>query len=158
MRLRFLWLLLSLCALDAAAADKPLYRYLDADGAVHYSDKPPNKSARPFNVKKNYSTQLLRLPTSPRFAVHFDTPTPGQTYRSNAPIDIAMSVMPGLISRFALQLKVDGKNIAAAPLKDTRTTLSDLGAGAHTLVAVLLNAQGQEITRSGPLEIHVKAE
>lgn len=149
-------LLLSAVACGAMAAEQPLYRYLDPDGSVHYSDKPPSKNARPFNVTRSYSTQLLKLPSAPRFAVHFDTPTPGQTYRGNAPIDVAMSVMPGLISSFRLLLKLDGETVVGQPLRETRTSLPNPGAGTHTLVAVLLNAKGQELTRSMPLKINIK--
>lgn len=153
--------LLTLCA---HASDKPLYRYLDDQGVVHYSDKAPNKFIKPLALnrlgrpdKSNAPMGSAALPSTPRFAVHFDTPTPEQVYYTDEKsIPVSLSVMPGLIKGFGLILKVDGINVGKTPVRDIHTTLHDLGAGSHVIVAVLQNARGQELARSSPLKILIR--
>ena len=149
----------------AQAADKPLYRFVDDNGVVHYTDKPPSHNAKPMQPNKlgtlsttTSARNSISLPSVPRFAVHFDTPTPGQVYHHDTKeIPVAFSVMPGLIKGFSLMLKVDGENAMKKPLRDIRSSVHDLGAGPHVLVAVLMNARGQELARSTPVKIHIKA-
>lgn len=160
----FVVILLMCTAGWVQAADKPLYRFVDDQGVAHYTDKPPSKNAKPMQRDKlgKLSTapvtgSAVPLPAVPRFAVHFDTPTPGQVYHDDAPeIPVALSVMPGLINGFGLMLKVDGENAGKKPLREIRSSLHGLGAGPHTIEAVLMNARGQELARSGPLKIHIQ--
>jgi hypothetical protein len=162
--MRHTWLISLIFAATVQAADKPLYRFADENGVVHYTDKAPSKQAKP--MRRDSRGQLMTtapskfgiaLPSSPRFAVHFDTPTPGQVYRdSSSPIAVSMSVMPGLIKGFGLMLKLNGENVTAKPLHDIQATLHNPGAGSHVVVAVLLNAKGQELARSTPLKIQIQ--
>lgn len=163
--MRILIAILLVCIAQVAqAADRPLYRFVDDNGVVHYTDKPPSKNAKPMQRNKLGRLALapvarnsVNLPSVPRFAVHFDTPTPGQIYHDGAAeIPVAFSVMPGLISGFGLMLKVDGENVGKKPIREIRSSVRDLGAGPHILVAVLMNARGQELARSSPLKIHVR--
>lgn len=163
--MRKLLLIATLFVLTAHAAEKPLYRFVDERGVTHYTDKAPNKHAKPLALGKfsgQHSAPAPRsnfavLPNTPRFAVHFDTPTPEQIYYDETrPVTVALSVMPGLISGFGLMLKVNGENVSKTPLREINATLPDLGAGTHTVVAVLVNARGQELARSSPLKIHVR--
>lgn len=162
--MRYAWLIGLIFVTTVQAADKPLYRFVDENGVVHYTDKAPNKHAKPMqrNPLGNLTTTApskfnIALPSSPRFAVHFDTPTPGQVYRDiTSPIAVSMSVMPGLIKGFSLMLKLNDENVSARPLHDIQTTLHNPGAGSHVVVAVLLNAKGQELARSAPLKIHIQ--
>jgi hypothetical protein len=158
------WLIGLLFAATVQAADKPMYRFVDANGVVHYTDQAPNKHVKP--MKRDPLGQLstsapskfnLALPSSPRYAVHFDTPTPGQVYRDvSTPIAVAVSVMPGLIKGFSLVLQLNGNTVSSPPLREIQTSLHNPGAGSHTVVAVLLNAKGQELARSAPLKIHIQ--
>lgn len=162
--MRYAWLISLIFVAAVQAADKPMYRFVDENGVVHYTDKAPSKHAKPMQrdpIGKLTTTAPskfnIALPSSPRFAVHFDTPTPGQVYRDiSSPIAVSMSVMPGLIKGFGLMLKLDGNNVSPHPLHDIQTTLHNPGAGSHVVVAVLLNAKGQELARSTPLKIQIQ--
>lgn len=145
-----------LLALAATAAADEVYRYVDADGIVHYSDRAPDRNARPLHfgpssaaakkLPKTYSLEALRQ--AARFSVRIESPTPGQRLAPGAqPTILAASVMPALVSGFRLVYQVDGKSISAAPV-DALSVPAALAPGAHELVVVLLDARGQEIARS----------
>lgn len=163
--MRHVWLISLLFVATAQAADKPMYRFVDENGVIHYTDKAPSKHAKPMqrdpigNLTTTAPSKFnIALPSSPRFAVHFDTPTPGQVYRDiSNPIPISMSVMPGLIKGFSLMLKLNDVNVSTQPLREIQTTLHNPGAGSHVMVAVLLNAKGQELARSTPLKIQIQS-
>ncbi|MGH8444286.1 MAG: DUF4124 domain-containing protein [Solimonas sp.] len=148
-----------------AAADEPVYRYVDPDGVVHYTDRAPDKNAKPIRLapvsgttparhKVFYSPEALRQ--AARFAVRVESPTPGQRVAPGAtPVIAAASVMPGLVRGFHLVYQVDGKAATAAPVDALSIPLEGLPAGDHELLVVLLDAQGREVARSEPSRFRV---
>lgn len=142
----------------AAAAEDAVYRYVDADGVVHYTDRAPDRHARPLRLgpvsgatskpaKAFYSPEALRQ--AARFSVRIESPTPGQRLAPGTPaVVLAASVMPALVSGFHLVYQVDGKSVSAAPVDALSVSAAALPPGEHELVVVLLDARGQEITRS----------
>lgn len=141
----------------AAAAEDAVYRYVDADGVVHYTDRAPDRHAKPLHLgpisgatskppKTFYSPEALRQ--AARFSVRIESPTPGQRWGAGAqPLVLAASVMPALVSGFRLVYQVDGKSVSDAPV-DTLSVTATLAPGEHELVVVLLDARGQEVARS----------
>lgn len=164
-------LLACLCLLlswsTAMADGKPLFRYTDKDGHAHYTDQPPFRGAKPlvlFNqsapgVKRKWAdaaaAETIRKAT--RFAVHLNTPTPGQIYRDAAAgVPVAASVMPGLAKGFGLSYRVDDVAQHKKPLGEIHTVLHGLSAGKHALIAVLISPEGTELARSSPVSIEIK--
>jgi len=146
----------------AVAAGEPVYRYVDADGVVHYTDKPPDKHAKPIRLaplsgaigsasssKRTifYTPEALRQ--AARFAVRVESPTPDQRLPAGrAPLVAAASVMPALVKGFRLVYQVDGRSVTAAPVDQLSIQLPPLTAGEHELQIVLLDDRGQELARS----------
>jgi hypothetical protein len=157
--MRFLLFLILWCAAGTVLAEE-IYRVVAADGSVHYTDRAPDKKAKPLNlgpvsgssapVKKAaafYSPELLRQ--AARFAVRIESPTPGQKMqRDGQPLVAAVSVMPGLVRGFRLVYHLDGRPLTAQPVEDLSLPLPELAPGPHELQVVLLNAQGHEVARS----------
>jgi hypothetical protein len=145
-----------------------LYKYVDANGQVHFTDQSPSKGAKPLVLdsgrpemaKKKWddaaAVEIIRKAT--RFAVHWSLPTPGQVYSpAGESLLVAVSVMPGLAKGFGITYEVDGKVQTSRPIYDITTTMHGIGAGKHQLVAVLLSKSGSELARSAPISIEVKA-
>lgn len=160
-------LLLLLLATTAMAGGK-LYRYVDPNGGVHFTDQPPSKGAKPLVLdgarpemaKKKWddpaAVEIIRRAV--RFAVHWTLPSPGQTYRETDPEIVAVvSVMPGLSKGFGIHFYVDGSPQSSRPIKDIKTTLHGIGAGKHQLVAALISPDNRELARTTPISIEIKA-
>ncbi|PTU30396.1 hypothetical protein CJD38_15780 [Stenotrophobium rhamnosiphilum] len=160
-------LLLLLLATTAMAGGK-LYRYVDPNGMVHFTDQPPTRGAKPMVLdgsrpavsKKKWddaaSIEIVRNAT--RFAVHWTLPTPGQTFKEvDSNFLVVVSVMPGLAKGFGIHFYVDGKAQSTKPIPDIKATLHGIGAGKHELVAALISHEGKELARSKPINIEVKA-
>lgn len=159
-------MLLLLMATTASAGK--LYRYVDANGTVHYTDRPPTRGAKPLILdgsrpaitkrKWDDPAALAIIRNATRFAVKWRLPSPGQTYKdSNAPVLVVVSVMPGLVNDFGMLFYVNGRAQSSKPIKDIKANLHGIGAGRHQLVAALINHQGVEIARSKPVTIEIKA-
>ena len=153
-----------------AAADEAVYRYVDADGVVHYTDRAPDKHAKPIKLapvsggsptKKSvfYSPEALRQ--AARFAVRVESPTPDQRVTTGAaPLVLAASVMPGLVKGFHLVYQLDGSSVTVSPVDDLSIAVQAPAAGAHELRVILLDEQNREVARSetsrfqvGPLKL-----
>lgn len=160
-------LALLLLSTSVLADGGKLYRYVDPNGTVHFTDQPPNRGAKPYlldssrpNIAKKKwddaaAVEIVRKAT--RFAVHWSLPSPGQTYASaKEGLLVVVSVMPGLAKGFGINFQVDGKNQSPRPIDDIKATLHGIGAGRHELVAVLLNRNGAELARSTPISIEIK--
>ncbi len=155
-RLIALWL--ALLAPTAAVSDE-VYRHTEADGTVRYSDKPPNRHARPIQLaplsgalpqqqgRKFYSAEALRA--AARFAISVESPTPGQRVIAGEALVAAASVMPGLVSGFRLVYLLDDRALTPAPVEDLSVVLPTLPTGEYRLRIALLDTQGQEVARSG---------
>lgn len=161
-------LALLLLATSVSADGGKLYRYVDPNGTIHFTDQPPTRGAKPYVLdssrpamsKKKWddaaAVEIIRKAT--RFAVHWSLPSPGQTYNSAGEgLLVVVSVMPGLAKGFGINFQVDGKTQNARPIADITTTLHGIGAGRHELVAVLLNRAGTELARTTPISIEIKA-
>lgn len=155
-------------ATSAFADGGKLYRYIDPNGTVHFTDQPPTRGAKPYVLdgsrpamsKKKWddaaAVEIVRKAT--RFAVHWTLPSPGQSYNSAGEgLLVVVSVMPGLAKGFGINFQVDGKTQNSRPIDDIKATLHGIGAGRHELVAVLLNRGGVELARTTPINIEIKS-
>lgn len=158
-----LLLMLGLCA-TAARADGEVYRYVDADGVVHYTDRAPDRHAKPLRLRSGvtapgagrktfYSPEALRQ--AARFAVRVESPTPGERIGGAVPAIAAASVMPALVQGFRLVYQIDGHAATAAPVDALSIPLAPLPAGDHELVIILLDPHGRELARSPPSNFRV---
>lgn len=149
-----------LVALALPAGADEIYRVVRPDGSVVYTDRAPDRQARPLRLgpvsgstpaagrprSAFYSPELLRQ--AARFAVRIESPTPGQIQAAGSPLVAAASVMPGLVKGFSLQYQIDGRNFTEAPSEALSLPIPPLAAGPHELVIVLLDPSGREVARS----------
>jgi len=162
------FLLLSLLAANLPAAENDeVYRYTDANGVVHYTDKPPAKDAKPVNLPKIQTYRSGQPPKTfdlsdsqksgvPKFSVAFDSPSPEQTYRdAGATVSIAVSIMPGLVGGYGLLYTVDGEPLNEAPSFTTSLSVPGLERGSHVIAVTLVDAKRQPQAQAS-VNIHMK--
>lgn len=153
------WLLPLGLLLAAAAGAGEVYRVVEPDGSVRYTDRPPHPHARPLQLgiasgttpagarKRFYSVEALR--SAARFAVSIEAPTPGQVLRPGIDRAVAAaSVMPGLVSGFGLMYFLDGRALTDRPVDALSLLLPVLAPGEYRISAAVYDAQGREVARS----------
>ncbi|MGH8127702.1 MAG: DUF4124 domain-containing protein [Gammaproteobacteria bacterium] len=153
------WLLVLALVPALALAGTTVYRWVDAQGVVHFSDQPHQgaKQVKPgsltiINYKTPSSSSLngatstpsAQTATGPDYQVKILAPSAGTTlWPVNYKVDVQVQVTPPLPpGAVLLQYSYDGKNVGK-PTADTRVELHKVYRGTHTLTVTVVGPRGQ---------------
>jgi hypothetical protein len=158
-------LLLLLC-LPALCWAATVYRWVDADGVVHFSDQPqpgavkiqirepqsytpaptptpgkPAPNARPQNEPHDYQNCAVSIPGGDQTLMNVDSVT------------ITVQLQPALHQGDQLIVQLDGTNLT--PLNSTRYQISPIDRGEHVASAIVRSAAGDVLCQSPMLNFNV---
>lgn len=148
-----------------ASAATVLYRWVDSDGIVHYSDRPvPGAQKVQIAAAQTYKSTPISggttrrasaQPAAPQYrSVAITSPTEGQTFtNTGGKIDGAAAVDPPLAAGHQLWFLIDGTR--QPDPADGLAASFDVGRGAHTLAAVITDDQGRELATAPPVTFYV---
>jgi hypothetical protein len=158
--MRILLFTLLLVSISSTAA---VYRWVDENGKVHYSDEAkPN--AELVEVKENTQntivlndTPIIVDSTSQNDAIelvlNIVSPTHDETIRSNeGKFDVIVSVTPTLPRGILLALFIDGE-VKAQPQSSSTFSLTGIYRGEHIIVVKALDQNGKVLASSSPRKI-----
>ncbi|MCS6129063.1 DUF4124 domain-containing protein [Shewanella baltica] len=141
-----------------------VYKWIDKDGKVHYSDEPqPN--AQVVELKEKTLNQIaLPLPKadsnnanqaieSIQYKVNITSPAEEETVRdNNGDFDVVATITPELKSQYLMVLKLDGTPVDQPQIGGT-FKLKNIDRGEHTLVVDALTQNGKVFASSSPRKI-----
>ena len=145
-----------------AQADK-VYKWVDAEGNVLYTDQP-RKGAQEIKIAKQPPSTAVASYASvaeDRFrysAVTLAAPTNEGTIRDNeGNVPVSVNVVPPLRSDRGDQIKLslDGSALNTDP-SSSEVVLAGLDQGAHTLQATVTDRTGRVLISSDPVEFYLK--
>lgn len=161
-------------SLNAYSANETvMYKKIDKDGNVVFTDKPipgskpvkiktdtnvvetPKvtlpKRTRPNNNRQDQTQQEFSYDT---FAI--DAPKNDEAIRANdGNINVVVGLSPRLLPNHSVQLKLDGKDISQAQ-KVPYFSLSEMERGTHELQAVIVDDEtGEEVQNSETITFHI---
>jgi len=157
------WLILLSTLLVTAASGAPAWTWVDADGQVHFSDRPvPGArqielagaqgfgapAARPAPATPAGAQATPRTGQAPYRAINITSPTEQQTlWNIGTMLNVQIEMDPPLSSAHRVDLILDGqrRNLNTASLQ---VTLPDVFRGTHALQVVVIDAAGAEVMRS----------
>ncbi|MGI2195885.1 DUF4124 domain-containing protein [Shewanella baltica] len=145
-------------------AQATVYKWVDKDGKVHYSDEPqPN--AQVVELKEKTLNQIaLPLPKtdsnnanqaieSIQYKVNITSPAEEETVRdNNGDFDVVATITPELKSQYLMVLKLDGTPVVQPQIGGT-FKLKNIDRGEHTLVVDALTQNGKVFASSSPRKI-----
>ena len=158
--------LLAILALGGAA----VYRWTDADGVVHYSDRP-HPGAEKNNIEAAPAAGAARTPpggvlagseaaevTSARYEeLSIQSPAQDEVlWNIEGQLDVTARVEPSLRPGHQLQVLLDGRSVAILPPGSSQTRLSEVFRGTHTLAVEILDEAGKPLMRSVPVKFAVR--
>ncbi len=165
-------ILITLIAVYSFSAFAGLYKGLDKDGSVSYSDTPfenaekmtpppitiidaPKKA--PEVIVETEEVESDEKPETTYSKFKISAPTNGQTIWNTPDLTVSVSMTPSLDTEqgHTIWLLMDGK----ALVKKSRTMLMQIGRadrGEHKLQTQVRNKQGKIIKRSKPITVHIK--
>lgn len=152
------------------------YKWTDAEGVVHYSDSPPQGvNAQRVDMP---ALNTMRVPAAPAPAAsgsqpassggqqsvpperHYSglavvQPAPeANIWADNGIVNVTLSVSPRLFAGDGVVLLMDG-NRMTRPTPQLTFTLENVYPGEHSLMAVIVDPQGQVLVRSPAVTIYV---
>lgn len=157
-------LLYSALIFMTSAASADIYRSVDENGNVVFSDTP-SEGAEKIEVKEaqtvdSPSTQPFRYDPPPaeqppRYqSLAITSPQDDQSVRANAGnVSVSMSVTPGLRGGDRLVLLMDGKQVASG--SSTSVSMDNVDRGSHTLQARVIDRNGKTLASSDPVTFHL---
>lgn len=137
-----------------------IYRWVDADGRVHFSDRPTRDAERVdvrVSAPAGSNPANTLGPSSPDDAYRgpyaaLDILTPGideTLTESESGVPVSLRIDPSLIGGHRLLLRLDGN---ALPVEGAHTSfkLTGLGAGRHRLQLQIRGADDRIVAQSAP--------
>jgi hypothetical protein len=137
-----------------------IYRWVDADGRVHFSDRPTRDAERVdvrFSAPTGLNPASTLGPSSPDEAyrgpyAELDILTPGvdeTLTESESGVPVSLRLDPALIGGHRLLLLLDGN---ALPVEGTHTQfkLTGLSAGSHRLQLQIRGTDDRIVAQSAP--------
>ena len=154
-----------LCSLPLAAA-AAVYKWVDREGTVHFSDTPREGSEEVHIAPpQTYTPERLppitprpEVPAAPADYTRFDlaSPSADQTLRDNTgAVNVNFALDPPLkVGRgHRLVVLLDGK--PQPPVKDTSLTLQNVDRGTHSLQGQIVDGRGQVLMNSATIQFHL---
>ena len=158
----------------AVAQTKTTYRWVDAQGVVHYSDTPQPGA----QVIQLPSAQTYRAPPPPAAAsksaasnavpgAPADAASPYQSCGISEPatdasffapdsIPVAVQLAPGLRPGDQLTVTLDGSPLGPTAPGGANFQVPGPDRGAHTLNATVLDSNGKPVCHSAPVNFYVQ--
>lgn len=159
-------MLLVLLGLLPALATSGVYKWIDPDGTVHYSDTPkpgaeevyvpPPQTYTPAPLPPGTPLQETPEPAAEYTQFAIATPEPDESIWDNTgAIPVSFSLTPDLKTEqgHKLVVMIDGK--AQEPVQSTSTTLENVERGSHSLQGQIINAAGKVLISSPTITVHL---
>jgi hypothetical protein len=161
-------LLLVLCA---GAAASEVWRWVDDQGVVHYSDRPQPGAER-VEMKSVQSYQAPQLAPQPGSRAEESegrteaqaaysrlsivSPADGETlWNIGGELNVQLTMNPPLASGHELEIYLDGQRVDGVP-QATQFTLGEVYRGEHRLRASIVDASGRELVSSATIVFYVQ--
>lgn len=164
---------LLLLLMPALAPAAEVYRWVDKDGVVHYTDKPPSKDAKPaqlppiqtvtggLGARKGPPPATAAVPepggAPPPLVLTIVAPRPDETFRSaERSVTVSVALQSPLPAGAGLLYLLDGSAQNPAPTRDLSFVMTGVERGSHLLAVAAVDAAGRELARSPPVIVHMK--
>jgi hypothetical protein len=159
-----LWLTGILLAL-AGTAFAQLYKSIDENGNVVYSDVPPSSDAVPVELPPINVIEAIRVappaPTSEQpesalpvtYTISIVQPQPDQTFQNTREFPVSVSLEPALQPGHQVAISLDGEVRVRG--EELSALVTDVDRGEHRVTAAVVDAGGKPITTSQAVVIFV---
>jgi len=155
-------------ALTAGAGAQEIYKTVDENGNVVYTDQKPSDDAVPMALPELTVVDPVELGNtqavnaddanparSPQFNLLITNPVQDQTVvNTGYLLDVAVSADRRLPEGARLRYLIDGEERLVT--HETNVTIEEVWRGTHQLSVELVGASGQPMGRAGPVTFHMR--
>jgi hypothetical protein len=157
-----------------ADTKRAMWVWKDANGVTQYSDKPvpgarrievttmtpePAPPGQPAPVTPTAPSPSAKPSTVEYTLLEIWSPAQDETFfGTDSQVDVKVRVEPDLSPDHYLRVYLDGRMLEGPDVNSTEHSFGNLDRGAHSLVAQILDGQGNVLIRSEPRVFHVRQE
>lgn len=175
-RIRLLALFGVAIAFAGPAVATDVYKTVDGDGVVHYTDQPPSRTAKPVVLPPiqvvgptrgssiSSSSPVTAAASSGTdmtgaapLSVSILSPGPDETFRTDdrvLPVSVRMN--QPLPEGYGLLYMLDGTAQNSKATRALNYSLEGVERGEHMVTVVTVDASGKEVARAAPVIVHMK--
>jgi Domain of unknown function (DUF4124) len=158
------WIALGLSALVTAAPAAVVYKWVDADGVVHFSDQPVPGAEKIFTTggsthgflsqpaPSGVGQDKPKPPSKPVQHVAITSPAPDQTFSGGEQVSASLSAEPALAPSQTVTWTLNGAPVGA---DSTELSLPDLARGTYTLSATVSDSVSGQSISADPVTFNV---
>jgi len=159
-----------MCVMCSIASATTVYKWVDADGIVHYSDQPhenaskvdlqgaqtysPPAPAAPDNTTRAQTNPGSDAGTAPQCSLV--QPTPEQAFLNAFSVTVIVKMTPAEPRGSTVALTLDGKPLAGVGGPGTEFTITPIDRGQHSVQASIRNADGQMLCQTPNVTFYVR--
>ena len=165
------YLLLSALLIFSLAASAEMYRWVDEQGKVHFSDKAPNDDAKAYKPKPilvvpadsgaGSGLQPLNRPATQQVkyqGLAITSPANDHVFTPDKAMSVAVSIQikPGLQAGqgHKVALYLNGQLYSMG--NELNFTLNNLNRGTYTVHAAILDQRGKKLKSSETISFHIQ--
>ncbi len=160
MRAFLVSMLLGLCI----GADAAVYKIVNPDGSVTFSDRP-QEGAEELDVGTvqtidadvpSASTEPVKVPAFPGYEIfEISSPKNDETFRDNGGVvSIQLTLQPRLFRDHTISIFMDGKDIGGGG-RSTGLTLQNVDRGSHRVHATVVGKDGEQVASTPAVTFHL---
>jgi hypothetical protein len=160
-------ILLLICGTPLGAAET--WRWVDANGVTHYSDRPaPGAERITVNAPRPGSVVQPAPATSTTTALPPDraavpytrcaitSPGNDEVFNAVNAVSASLALEPALQDNHHVQVMLNGRAVANWPEGALNYTLTDLYRGSYSLFARIVDLDGKMVCSGAPVTFHVR--
>lgn len=148
-----------------------VYKWVDAQGVVHFSDQPhPNAQeldVQPKNlvstpegtapVRSGSTTSTPAGPAAPPYRCDLIRPENDEVFLNTSTISARVQIEPQLAQSDQIAIAIDGKRVQNQPTRGSEFVIQDVERGTHTLVITVYDSTGQnQLCSTSTATFHVR--
>ena len=156
-------LLLSIFLALSLGADAAVYKIVNPDGSISFSDRPQEGAEEidvgtvqtvdtPAPAVSKKQPEQASFPGYEVFEV--TSPKNDETFRDNGGlVSIQLTLQPKLFRDHTINIFMDGKDIGGG--RSTSVTLQNVDRGSHRVHATVVGKDGAQVTSTSPVTFHL---
>ena len=164
---------LLLCSIFTTSAVAEMYKWVDKEGNISYSDQPPFNGAEKLDAPALTTVAAPQLPVKKTTSTEKNTPDNEKSFRytylkitnpehdatirnNQGNFSISITIQPALNTKLGhyFGILLDGKTVQDK-IFTTSASLTNIDRGTHKVSVVVKNKQGQILHQSKGITVHL---
>jgi Domain of unknown function (DUF4124) len=157
-------------ACTAVAVSTTVYKWVDEEGVVHYSDQPHEhaqkvelKAPQTYSAAKTSSSTSAPIhsgPASKRTAAVYQSctvsePVNDQVFMNTSTVTAGVTILPTIRPGDQAVVTMDGQRIPGVPATGGQFTISPVDRGEHSIQLIVQDVSGNPVCQSPSVTFHV---